>query len=105
MKPTPQCLNIDAYVTTDFAGIALKENRSDPTSIKTRTGSVLNVANCPVTWSSKLQRQVAKSSNHPEYIGLSSATRETIPLGNLLGIVSEAVGLPESFKTTFETTV
>jgi hypothetical protein len=105
MTPTPQSLNIDAYVDTDFAGLALKEKRTDPTSVKSRTGFVLNVANCPVLWSSKLQRQIATSSTHAEYIGLSSAMREIIPLGNLLGTVAEAVGLPEEYKTTFKTTV
>ena len=105
MKPTPQCLDIDAYVDTDFAGLALKEERTDPTSVKSRTGFVLNVANCPVTWSSKLQRQIATSSTHAEYIGLSSAMREILPLGNLLATVSDAVGLPEDYKPTFKTTV
>ena len=105
LRPTPESIHIDAYVDSDFAGLALKEDRSDPTSVKSRTGFVLNVANCPVVWSSKLQHQIATSSTHAEYIGLSSAMKEIIPLGNLLCTVSQAVGLPEDFNTTFKTTV
>ncbi len=105
MRPTLESLNIDAYVDTDFAGLALKEDRSNPISVKSRTGFVINIANCPVIWSSKLQHQIATSSTHAEYIGLSSAMKEIIPLGNLLCTVSRAVGLPEEFNTTFKTTV
>ena len=105
LKPTPDKIDIDAYVDTDFAGMALKEDRNDPVSVKSRTGFVLNVANCPVVWRSKLQQQIATSSTHAEYIGLSSAMKEIIPLGHLLATVSDAVGLPAEFKTTFKTTV
>jgi hypothetical protein len=92
-------------VDTDFAGLALKEDRKDPTSVKSRTGFVINVANCPVVWKSKLQQQIATSSTHAEYIGLSTAMKEIIPLKELLITVSQAVGLPQDFSTTFKTRI
>ena len=66
---------------------------------------MLCVANCPVVWKSKLQSQIATSSTHAEYIGLSSAMKDVIPLGNLLATVSKAVGLEDDHSTTFKTTV
>ena len=105
LRPTLDALDVDAYVDTDFAGLALKEVRSDPTSVKSRTGYVICIANCPVIWRSKLQSQVATSSTHAEYIGLSTAMKEIIPLRELLSTVADAVGLPADCKTTFRTRI
>jgi hypothetical protein len=105
LKPSPTSIDVDAYVDTDFAGLALKEDCKDPTSVKSRTGFVINVANCPVVWKSKLQQQIATSSTHAEYIGLSTAMKEIIPLKELLVTVSQAVGLPQDFSTTFKTRI
>ena len=41
-------------------------------------------AGCTVVWCSKLQTQVTLSTTEAEYISLSHALRETIPLINLL---------------------
>jgi hypothetical protein len=48
------------------------------------TGYVITFCGCPVTWSSKLQAEIALPMIESEYIGLSTATRELIPLHNLL---------------------
>jgi hypothetical protein len=98
-------LNVDAHVDTDFAGLALKEDRSDPTSVKSRTGFVISIANCPVVWHSKLQSQIATSSTHAEYIGLSTAMKTVLPVGNLLCVVARALDLPEDYTSTFKTTM
>ena len=39
---------------------------------------------CPVFWASQLQTEIALSSTEAEYIGLSRALRETIPIMELL---------------------
>ena len=41
-------------------------------------------AGCPLTWSSKLQTEIALSTTESEYIALSQAMRETIPFMNLM---------------------
>jgi hypothetical protein len=41
-------------------------------------------ANCPFIWASKLQTEIALSSTEAEYIALSTATREVIPLLHLM---------------------
>ena len=104
LKPS-KSLDVDAYVDTDFAGMALKEDRSDPTSVKSRTGFIICVAGCPIVWHSKLQTTIATSSVHAEYIGLSSAMRDIIPLRNTLTVLADALGLPDDYATTFKTTI
>ena len=39
---------------------------------------------CPITWQSKLQTEIALSTTESEYIALSTAIWEVIPLLNLL---------------------
>jgi hypothetical protein len=39
---------------------------------------------CPITWASKIQTEIALSSTESEFIGLSQALRNTIPLMELI---------------------
>ena len=39
---------------------------------------------CPVIWVSKMQTEIALSTTEAEYIALSQAMRDVIPLVNLL---------------------
>ena len=41
-------------------------------------------AGCPLTWSSKIQTEIALSTTEAEYIALSQSLREVIPMMNLL---------------------
>jgi hypothetical protein len=41
-------------------------------------------ANCPLVWASKLQNHIALSSTEAEYIALSTAMRDIIPLMELI---------------------
>jgi hypothetical protein len=104
LKPT-ESLDIECYVDSDFCGLWKTEDRSDPTSVKSRTGFVICIANCPVVWSSKLQSRIANSTMEAEYNALSSAMKEVLPLQELLRAVAKGVGLPEDFHTEFRTTV
>ena len=49
-----------------------------------RTGYIINYANCPVIWSSKLQSEIALSTTEAEYIALSQSLRDVLPLVGLL---------------------
>ena len=51
------------------------------------------LADCPLFWSSKLQTQIALSTTEAEYIALSQALRDLIPIMNLLLELKEH-GLP-----------
>jgi hypothetical protein len=73
-------LNVDA----DFAGLWSPSNTHDPISVKSRTGYVITFASCPVLWSSKLQSEIALSTTESEYIAMSQAARDILPLRDLL---------------------
>ena len=68
-------LDIDCYVDADFAGLWPHEDKMDPISVKSRTGFVICIANCPVIWTSKLQAINALSTMETEYIALSMAMK------------------------------
>ena len=54
MKPT-KILTLDCYVDADFTGLYGQEDNQDPICVKSRTGYVLTLGNCPLMWVSKLQ--------------------------------------------------
>ena len=105
LKPDREHINLDVYVDSDFCGLYGKEDRRDSTCVKSRTGFVICLANCPVIWKSTLQPQVTLSTMMSEYYALSSAMKEVLPLQDLLKVMKKGVGLPEDFETTFMTTV
>ncbi len=39
----------------------------------------------PISWASKLQSQIAMSTTEAEYIAMSQALRDVIPVMNLIG--------------------
>ena len=98
-------LHIDCYVDADFAGLFGTEEPHDPSCVKSRTGIVICVANCPVIWTSKLQHLIATSTTESEYNAISDAMREVIPLQNLLRKIAETIGYGPDIYTEFQTTV
>ena len=83
LKPGDESFKV--YVDSDFCGqwdrITAEE---DASTSKSRTGHVITYAGCPFLWNSKLQTQVALSTTEAEYIALSQALRNTIPIMQLL---------------------
>ena len=56
----------------------------DVDSRRSTSGYVFKVANCTVSWSSKKQGSVTKSTTEAEYVALSQATQEAIWMRKLL---------------------
>ena len=80
----PRDHSFDCWVDADFVGnwnpdIAME----DIGTAKSRSGGLITYAGCPLLWLSKLQTEVALSTTEAEYISLSTALREVIPLMNL----------------------
>ncbi len=73
----------------DFAGGWNPEEADDADNVYSRTGFVIYYAGCLVYWQSKLQTEIALSTAEAEYISLSQALRETIPLATLMQEVNE----------------
>ena len=63
-------LNLDVYVDADFAGLWPHEDKLDPTCVKSRTGFIICISNCPVIWTSKLQNEISLSTMESEYNAL-----------------------------------
>jgi hypothetical protein len=67
-----------------LTGYADASYASDPSTRRSTSGYVFMLNGAAVSWSSKLQRTVATSTCHAEYVALFDATREAIYLRNLL---------------------
>ena len=71
-------------VDTDFSGGWLTNKYDDPASVYSRTGYIIKYKNCPILKAYKLQSDISLYTTEAEYIALSQAMREIIPMrGNL----------------------
>jgi hypothetical protein len=98
-------LLIDCYVDADFTGLWGYEDRNDASCVTIHTGYVINIANCPVIWKSKLKSCIASSTMEAEYIAPSMTMCGVLPLRNLAIEISKGVGMSGNAPTTFKTTV
>ena len=96
-------LKLDCYADADFAGLYGYEEAQDSSSVKSRTGYVCTLGEVPVLWASKLQTEIALSTLEAEYIALSQAMRELMPLRALMETLSSSLGLERDAKTSIST--
>jgi len=98
----------DCYADADFAG---NWNRAlapmDPSTAKSRSGWIVFYAGCPVIWASKLQSMVALSTTEAEYIALSQALRDVLPIMFLIQEIREKgfqviANMPHVYCKAFE---
>ena len=99
-KPDPT-KGLECFVDADFAGGWNKADAIDAGTVMSRTGYVLTYAGCPLTWCSKLQSEIALSTTEAEYIALSQALREVIPLITLLNEINEIFPVHTPFTVKF----
>ena len=99
-------LGLQCYVDADFAGGWTQVNASDPENLMSRTGFAIMFAGCPILWSSRLQTEIALSTTEAEYVALSQAMREVIPLMSLMNelqvIMKVNTCKPKFFCEVFE---
>ena len=86
-------MELDLYVDADFAGLWGHEHDQDPVFVKSRTGYLITLGECPVIWVSKLQTEIALSTLESEYIALSQAMRDLVPMRRLLQEVGTKMNL------------
>ena len=77
----------------DFAGGSQESNTDDADNIMSQTGKVIMYANCPIFWRSSLQTEIALSTAETEYIALSSALRQVLPLMKIMEEINEVFPL------------
>ena len=75
--------NLQCWVDADFSGLYGKEPEQKPASAKSQYGYIVSFAGVPLVWESQLISEICLSTLHAEYVGLSSAVREVIPLQKL----------------------
>jgi hypothetical protein len=93
-KPDPN-KGFECYCDADFSGLWNKAFAPvDPSTSKSQSGWIIFYAGCSVSWASKLQFQVALSTTKVEYIAMSQALRDIIPIMGLLQEIRE-----QDFKT------
>ena len=87
-------LQVDDYPDADFAGMYGYEQPTDPASAKSRTGFIINVANCPVLWLSKLQTETALRTMESKIVSLSHSCKELFPMMDMVAVLGPAIGIP-----------
>ena len=95
-------LGQQCYVDANFAGDWTQVDANNAENLISRTGFVIMYAGCPILWSSKLQTEIALSTTEAEYIALSQAVREVLPLMELNEILHINIAKPEFFCGVFE---
>jgi hypothetical protein len=104
MRPSRH-IHVDCYPDADFAGLYNTEDAQDPHCVRSQTGYVICVANCPVIWKSKLQTEIALSTKEAEYVALSTSCKDLFPLLDLIHELAGACGLPVRKNTNLHTKV
>ena len=67
---------------------------------------MVNFANCPLLWVSKLQTEIALSTLNSEYVALSHSVRALLPLKSLIKEVTDKLGIDcENLKFVSSSTV
>jgi hypothetical protein len=83
MHPT-QDFKLDMFIDADFAGMWHREYSELRECALSRTGYIVTYCGCPIHWASKLQSEIALSTTESEYIALSMASRELLPIHRLI---------------------
>ncbi|KAL7459520.1 hypothetical protein ACHAWC_011291, partial [Mediolabrus comicus] len=86
-------LKVDAYPDSDFGGLYGYEDIHDPVVTRSRTGFIINVADCPVLWKSQLQSETATSTMEAEINAMAACCRELFPILDMVQELSGAIGL------------
>ena len=75
---------VDCYCNVDaaFCGLWGSNDPNDPILPSSRTGLIL-LAGCPLLWKSSLQTEISVSTMIEEYVALSTAMRDMLPLKRL----------------------
>jgi len=96
---------VDCHVDSDFCGLWGSEDPNDPIVSKSRTGYVITLAGCPLLWKSSLQTETSVSTMMAEYVALSTAMRDLLPLKRLVKTIAKVVTGDDNVKITTKSDV
>ena len=100
-----ESMHLDCYVDADFAGLYNFEDYQDPHCVRSRTGFVIFLGNCPIIWKSTLQKEIACSTMESEYIACSTACRDVLPLIDLVQEVGHVLKMPSKDSSQLHCTI
>jgi len=92
LQPSPDA-SIECYVDADLAVLWNQEDDNDANCVKSRTGYVICLSNCPVLWITCLQEGIALSTMEVEHLALSIAMRYRLPFKRLIQSIFTGVGI------------
>jgi hypothetical protein len=96
---------IGCFVNAYFAGLCSYEDPNYPVCVRTRTGFVICICGCPVSWITRLQTKIALSTMESEYVSLSTAMRELIPLKAAITEIASGMDLADEKIVTIKSTI
>lgn len=85
-SPDPNNFNLIAYCDADYGG--------DLTGRKSTSGFVVTLGGSPISWASRLQRNVATSTTEAEYVAISVCAKDVIWYKRLLKELKMNIELP-----------
>jgi hypothetical protein len=98
-------LQLDCFADADFAGLHCCEPDDSPNSVRSRSGYLIKLGDCPLLWKSQLQTKIALSTLEAEYSSLTQCMCTLLPLHTLLAEIAVAVHLPPNTLATIKCTV
>ena len=84
---------LECYADIDLSGGWSHDVAEDADNVMSRTGMIIMYANCPIYWRSLLHNNISLSTAEDEYISLSSALREVLPLMTMMEEIHEVFPL------------
>ena len=87
-------LKVDAFPDANFAGLYGYAKITCPKVVKSRTGFLITVCDCPVIWVLKLQTMTALSTMEAEIVALAHCCRDLFPIIDIVTEFSKVIGLP-----------
>ncbi|KAL7475932.1 hypothetical protein ACHAW6_007030 [Cyclotella cf. meneghiniana] len=87
-------LEVDAFPDDDFSGLYGYAKITCPEVVKSRTGYLITVCDCPVVWVSKLQTKSALSMMEAEIVALAHCCRDLFPIIDIVTEFGKVIGLP-----------
>jgi hypothetical protein len=77
----------------------------DPTSVRSHSGFLFTIGGCPISWVSKLQNETAMSTMEAEYVAMSTAVKDLIPLKRVVEAVAIGLDLGDELIATLKSDV
>ena len=99
-------IGLQCYADADFTGGWTQVDANNPENLMSCTGYVITFAGCPILWSSKLQTEITLSTTEAEYVALSQAMREVLPIMDLMKelacVMNSNISKPNFYCQVFE---